>query len=309
MEIKSHFSIDSTQAKSTNPTLMKLINVISHYAGLKATDQLIRKLEYILKDFKEDDLKVWINSILEDPYKRELPALVEDLNNHETYFFRDLVQMKALEQHILPKLIQEKINRKEYQIKIWSAACSSGEETYTLAMILLQTFINFKLSVKLENGLILPPHGWQIEINGTDISRQVIRKAKEGIYESAENGLSSFRNFPDEYMQYFHQIKEYQDTIGGKKTIYHVNDILKTFVKFDVFNLMQAIPPSTQFDLVLCRNLLIYLHQDAQQQVEQVIRRSLKPGGILMLSAVDKLLDETGIEVHRERSCVYYEKR
>lgn len=288
--------------------ISRLVTQISNYSGLKESAMLERKLEYILKGLSENDLEQWVKSIEMDPYKQELPALVEDLNNHETYFFRDEAQMRILETKILPEMIQKKIMNKDRTVRIWSAACSSGEETYTLAMMLLKVFIDVKLSVKLKEGLILPPHGWQIEINGTDISRQVIRKAKEGIYESAGNGLSSFRNFPPAYMEYFTLSKEYEDTLGHQKKIYRVNDVIKSFVHFNVFNLMSPMPPATNYDLVLCRNLMIYLHDDALTKVERVIKSSLRPGGIFMLSAVDKLSNTMGIETHRDMGCVYYEK-
>ena len=79
-------------------------------------------------------------------------------------------------------------------------------------------------------------------------------------------------------------------------------------MKFDVFNLMSPMPPSANYDLVLCRNLMIYLHEDAQQKVERVLKSSLQPGGIFMLSAVDKVANPAGFEVHREMGSVYYEK-
>ncbi len=306
---QSLWEADSAIIKTNRPALSTLMQLINDYAGLKTTDQLVRKLEFVLKGLSDDELSTWVNAIIQDPYKTELPALIENLNNHETYFFRDLVQMAVLEKHIFPKLIQEKINQKDHTIKIWSAACSTGEEAYTLAMILLQTFIDFKLSVKLDGGLILPPHGWHIDINGTDISRQVIRKAQEGLYEESNNGLSSFRSFPDKYRQYFNQVEQTHDALGGIKTRHQVNPILKTFVKFKTFNLMHAIPPVNQCDLVLCRNLMIYLNPSAQNKAEQILKRSLRFGGFLMLSAVDKLNNEIGMTTHREKSCVYYEKR
>lgn len=289
-------------------SINKLLELISNYSGLKETDPLKRKLEFILKGLSGDMLEQWIQSIQLDPHKTELSALVEDLNNHETYFFRDQAQMQAVESKLMPALIQDKINKKDHTIKIWSAACSSGEETYTLAMQLLQTFINFKLSVELKEGFILPPHGWKIEILGTDISRQVIRKAREGIYEASDNGLSSFRNFPEKYMRFFNLKNEYQDSLGNNKRVYQVNDVVKSFVKFDMFNLMNPHPPSNDFDLVLCRNLMIYLHEDAQRRVQTMLKRALKPKGIFMLSAVDKLLEPASVEIHRDMSCVYYEK-
>jgi chemotaxis protein methyltransferase CheR len=292
----------------TDPAIGKLLGLISGYSGLKETDPLTRKIQFILKGLSGPQLEMWVQSMQMDIHKTELAALVEDVNNHETYFFRDQAQMKALEDKILPALIQKKINKRDHTIKIWSAACSSGEETYTLAMLLLQTFINFKLSVELKEGFILPPHGWKIEVNGTDISRQVIRKAKEGLYERSDNGLSSFRNFPEQYMRFFKLNKEYQDSLGNNKRVYQVNDVVKSFVKFDLFNLMSPLPPSNDFDLVLCRNLMIYLHEEAQRRVQTVIKRSLNPGGIFMLSAVDKLLEPVNVETHRDLSCVYYEK-
>lgn len=287
---------------------VKLLDLIGHYSGLKETDPLRRKLEFILKGLPAEQMEKWIQSIQLDPHKTELSALVEDLNNHETYFFRDQAQMKAIETKLLPKLIQDKINKKDHTIRIWSAACSSGEETYTLAMQLLQTFINFKLSVELKEGFILPPHGWKIEVLGTDISRQVIRKAKEGIYEASDNGLSSFRNFPEAYMRFFTLKKEYQDSLGNNKRVYQVSDVVKSFVRFDLFNLMNIHPPSNDFDLVLCRNLMIYLHEDAQKRVQTMLKRALRQKGIFMMSAVDKLLENTAVETHRDMSCVYYEK-
>lgn len=293
---------------TTDPSIAKLLGLISNYSGLKETDPLTRKIQYILKGLTGPQLDQWVQSMQMDIHKTELTALVEDLNNHETYFFRDAAQMKALSDKILPALIQKKINKKDHTIKIWSAACSSGEETYTLAMMLLQTFINFKLSVELKEGFILPPHGWRIEVLGTDISRQVIRKAKEGQYERSDNGLSSFRNFPEPYMRFFKMTKEYQDSLGNNKRVYQVNDVVKAFVKFDLFNLMSPLPPSNDFDLVLCRNLMIYLSEDAQRKAQTVIKRSLNPGGIFMLSAVDKLLEPTNVETYRDLSCVYYEK-
>lgn len=292
-----------------SPSLAKLEQMISQFAGLKSSEVLTRKLGYILKGLPEQELSNWVASIDKDPYKTELPALVEDLNNHETYFFRDAAQMRMLKERIFPELIERKLAEKDYSITIWSAACSSGEEVYTLAMLLLQAFIDKNLSLKLKEGLILPPTGWKIQILGTDISRQVIRKATEGIYESADRGLSSFRNFPEEYMEFFTLTKEYQDSIGNTKKVYKVNDVIKTFVKFDIFNLMSPVPPVRNCDLVLCRNVMIYLHESAQKHVEMVVRSALRPGGVFMFSAVDHLSNTLGVNVRNDLGCVYYEKK
>ena len=292
-----------------SPALARLITLISTFAGLKPSDLLTRKLSFILKGISEHELSQWVTSIANDPFKTELPALVEDLNNHETYFFRDVGQMKLLEEKILPELIDKKIAERDFTISIWSAACSSGEEAYTLGMALLQTFINKNLSLKLRNGLILPPTGWKININGSDISRQVVRKAIEGIYETSDSGLSSFRNFPPEFMDYLTLINEHKDLLGKIKRTYQVNDVVKSLTKFEVFNLMSPIPPVKKCDLILCRNVMIYLHEKGQIHVQMVLRSALRPGGIIMMSAVDAMHDQVGLNVHNNSGCVYYEKK
>ena len=292
-----------------SPALARLIDLISSYAGLKPSDLLTRKLSFILKGISEHELNQWVTSIANDPFKTELPALVEDLNNHETYFFRDVGQMNLLKDKIIPEMIEQKIKDRDFTINVWSAACSSGEEVYTLGMMLLSVFIEKNLSLKLRNGVILPPTGWQITINGTDISRQVIRKATEGIYETSDTGLSSFRNFPPEYMDYLTLVNEYQDLLGKTKKTYQVNDVVKSLTKFEIFNLMSPIPPVKQCDLILCRNVMIYLHEDAQRHVQMVLRSALKSGGKIILSAVDNMFDQVGMIQHNNLGCVYYEKK
>lgn len=292
-----------------SPALARLIDLISTFAGLKPSDLLTRKLSFILKGISEHELSQWVTSIANDPFKTELPALVEDLNNHETYFFREASQMNLLAEKLLPELIDRKIKERDFTINIWSAACSSGEEVYTLGMTVLQTFIKKNLSLKLRNGIILPPTGWQIKINGSDISRQVIRKSIEGIYETSDTGLSSFRNFPPEFMDYLTLINEYKDLLGKTKRIYQVNDVVKSLTKFEVFNLINPIPPVRNCDLILCRNVMIYLHENAQRHVQMVLRSALRPGGVIMMSAVDTMYDQVGMNVHNNLGCVYYEKK
>ena len=292
----------------TNPSILKLIDILSSVSGFNKSDQLVRKLEYILKGLSGDALAQWVDSLLLDPNKTELMALIEDLTNHETYFFRDNAQMQMLEKKMFPELVQNKINSGDRSIKIWSAASSSGEEAYTLAILLLQTFVDFKLSIELRDGYVLPPSGWKVEILGTDVSRQVVRKAKEGIFEASDNGLSSFRNFPEKYLRFFELNKEYQDTLGNKNRVYKVNDMVKSIVSFDIFNLIERHPPSVDCDLILCRNLMIYLHSNAQRKVQGMLKDTLKPGGKLLLSAVDKMHENHGVTAQREMNCVYYEK-
>ena len=294
---------------SNSPALKRLIDLISHYAGLKPSELLTRKLSFILKGLGENELNEWVTSIANDPFKTELPALVEDLNNHETYFFRDAAPMKLLKDKILPELIDSKLRARDFNLTIWSAACSSGEEVYTLGMMILSIFIEKNLSLKLRNGVILPPTGWKIIINGTDISRQVIRKASEGIYENSDSGLSSFRNFPDEYLDYFSLINEREDLLGKTKRTYQINDVVKSLTSFEIFNLMSPIPPIKQCDLILCRNVMIYLHEDAQRHAQMVLRSALASGGLLLLSAVDNMFDQMGMIQHYNLGCVYYEQR
>lgn len=211
----------------------------------------------------------------------ERQALVETLTVHETYFFREPRQLRAIEQEVLPDLIS--LRAQEQRLRIWSAGCSSGEEPYTLAMLLQQ-----RHALKL----------WDLHIVGTDISHKVLRKARDGCYPAnsfrAEELIDRSRFF----------------TARGERKC--VNDSVKRLVTFRQENLIEAAQrdqPEQVFDLILCRNVFIYFDRSVQQRLAALFWRSLRPGGYLLLGHAESLLgSSTDFNVVTLRDDLVYQR-
>ncbi len=193
----------------------------------------------------------------------ELEAAVESLTTHETYFFREPRQLEAFSEDVLPVLQQR--NAAVQRLRIWSAGCSTGEEAYTISMLLQQ-------SRRFE--------GWDVEVRGTDISRRVLATAQR-----AEYGPSSLRAAPPE------QVSRFFVSIGGNKV--RVTDEVRAWTSFRQLNLMdeeacQAIP---RMDAIFCRNVMIYFDLPARRRVLQVFHDRLVPGGYLLLGHSENLFN------------------
>jgi chemotaxis protein methyltransferase CheR len=184
----------------------------------------------------------------------EFKFFVENLTINETYFFR---HFKALEENILPNLVKKKTNK---NIRIWSAGCSSGEEVYTIAMVL--------------NELIPRIKDWSISIKGTDIDSSVINIAKRGNYKKW-----SMRQISDYYK------KKYFDIIDQS---FQVNYTLKSYVDFSIHNLLSYDYPSnysgtTGLDIILCRNVTIYFGLEDTAKIVTHFYKCLNFGGYLIV--------------------------
>jgi chemotaxis protein methyltransferase CheR len=194
----------------------------------------------------------------------ELGVLIEQLTNHETYFFRERYQLDAFRDEVLPRLASrlEAIR----SINVWSAGCSSGEETYTLAMLLAE-----------EPSL----RGWRMRVFGTDISRKVLMTARRGVY-----GERSFRVIEDKERRRF-----FERTDAG----WCVNEEVRSLTAFGHFNLLNRdkITLLGTCDVIFCRNVLIYLSAEARAHVVETFYRRLRPGGYLLLGHSESLLNVT----------------
>lgn len=207
----------------------------------------------------------------------ELENAVDVLTTNETYFFREAYQLEVLEQAILPELKVR--NERAKRLTIWSAGCSTGEEAYSIAMILLASG-HFA--------------GWDLRVFGSDISRRVIQHARRGIY-----GESSFRAMQPRYARFF------RDTPRGKQ----IANEVKAICHFGQLNLLDrersALIGST--DVILCRNVLIYFDDRSRERVVKTFHDRLAPGGYLLLGHSESLLHRaTQFEiVHMNRDIVY----
>lgn len=208
----------------------------------------------------------------------QLETLVIDaLTTNETLWFRDKKPFDALTGKILPFLQEQK---KSKELNIWSAACSSGQEAYSIAMILHECDLF---------------SGWKINIWATDISRQVLERAKNAVYSQMEIS----RGLPVQYLlKYF--IEKDDDT-------WTLKDVIKNSVNFEHYNLQTGALPAVKFDLVFCRNVLIYFDRDSKSKILENILKSLLPHGLLLVGG-----SESTLGIHNQfypmrfESAIYY---
>ena len=194
----------------------------------------------------------------------ELKFLMDEITTNETYFFRNVPQLAALENKLLPELVETKNKMGFRKLRIWSAASSSGEEAYTMAMILLE-----KRSTLLKD--------WIIEIVGTDINETVITQAKEGVYNAY-----SVRNIPDVYK------RKYIREENGK---FILSPDVKKFVTFNKLNLYEDSKMifMKSFDFIFCANVLIYFDTASKSKVVQHFYNNLQPYGYFFVGQSESL--------------------
>jgi chemotaxis protein methyltransferase CheR len=196
--------------------------------------------------------------------ERELATAIDILTTNETYFFREEFQLQAFTREVIPELVKLKAEKGEKSLRIWSAGCSSGEEPYTLAMLLL------------EHPLLC---GWSIDIIGTDISQRVLKIAREGLYEQ-----NSFRAMDDKYLnRHFvpHEQKwQISSQIKNMVSISHLN-----FFDTDQVALLG------EMDAVFCRNVIIYFDIEAKKRVIRSLYDHLRPAGYLLLGHSESLMN------------------
>lgn len=194
----------------------------------------------------------------------ELTEVVNELTTNETYFFREDFQLKTLTREILPEIVARKEKTGDRKLRIWSAGCSSGEEPYTLAMLLLDMPLL---------------DGWQIDIIGTDISQRVLQVARKGIY-----GASSFRSTDDAY------VRRFFTEVDGK---HRIADRVKKLVTISHLNLFDSsrVALLGKMDIVLCRNVIIYFDLAAKKRVIDSFYKRLSPEGFLLLGHSESLMN------------------
>lgn len=260
--------------------LNQLAKIVYDYCGLNYLNNLSSLKMKICKHLQELNIQsVWgyIRFLEENPSEWEY--FIELLTVNETYFYREDKQLYVFQNKILQELISS--NR---PVKIWSAGCSTGEEPYSLAMLTVDSNIE-------EN---------KIQIIGTDINQRVLRVAKSGIY--SKNSLS-FRRIPPHWLQtYFHETS----------TDYEVKDHIKNMVSFHYLNLLDEVAngKNEEFDVIFCRNVLIYFDQETIKKVVTAFYHALKKGGYLFLGHAETISQlDIGFETINTNGTFYYIKR
>lgn len=196
--------------------------------------------------------------------EQELTELINLVTTNETYFFREEFQLKAFTEDILPEIRERKQRLGQKRIRIWSAGCSTGEEPYTLAMLLL------------EDGRWLD---WQVEIIGTDICQRVLQAARQGTY-----GESAFRSTESYFRNRYFQKEGIR---------FRINDEVRKWVTISHLNLLDASRVSLlgQLDVIFCRNVIIYFDLVAKRKVIDSFYQRLTPEGFLLLGHSESLMN------------------
>jgi chemotaxis protein methyltransferase CheR len=205
-------------------------------------------------------------------------AVAEAMTINETSFFRDGKPFDVLRDTILPKLVEK--NAAERSLRIWSAASSTGQEAYSIAMLICEHF------AELAN--------WDVKIVGTDISRQVIEYAQRGRYRRMEVN----RGLPAR------MLVKYLVRDGDE---WEVTPNLRAMCSFQYANLCAPLPKLPVFDLVMLRNVLLYFPQQDRSCVFSDVYRQMRPGGYLMLGAAEQAEDLTNLfTAEFAQDCYFY---
>ncbi len=192
--------------------------------------------------------------------------VVEAMTTNETFFFRDKVPFDHLRDTIMPEVLRARAARKS--IRIWCAAGSTGQEPYSIAMCLK------------EMGAVLA--GWRIEILATDLSQEVLEKSKSGIYSQFEVQ----RGLPIQLLvKYFKQIGE----------LWQINPELRAMVQHRQLNLLHDFSQLGVFDIIFCRNVLIYFDQDTKVRIFSRLAKAIEPDGFLVLGAAETVVGLTDV--------------
>jgi chemotaxis protein methyltransferase CheR len=190
--------------------------------------------------------------------------VVEALLNNETYFFRDRAPFDMLQRHVLPELVQRR--EKTKRLRIWSAGCSTGQEVYSLSMLFAEEPEKWR--------------GWTVDILGTDVSNECIDRARAGMYSQFEvqRGLAIGQ-----------MIKWFEESPEGWRAV----EPLRKHVRLQVHNLLELPPHPGEFDIVLCRNVLLYLSLEKKKIAFERIAGAMAEDGWLMLGAGETVIGQT----------------
>jgi chemotaxis methyl-accepting protein methylase len=249
-----------------------VLDVVQRHFGIRgseyAASRLDEALRSVLSGSDYSGLDELLASVTDTATPRWLYGVVEYLTVGETYFLRDPAQITALRATILPDVIARRTG--ERRLRLWSAGCSTGEEVYTLAILLREREIG---------------PDWDIALLGTDVNQHSLRIAREGRYPAW-----SFRSTPMAVRE------RYFEAVGDE---WRVREPLRRMVRFGWLNLGSEtlMPPVMDADLIVCRNVTIYFDDAATQRLYRALLGALAPGGWLMLGPSDPLpADTQGLE-------------
>lgn len=246
------------------PELELLLRYIAQERGIDCrkykSNFLVRRLASRMRAHHVSDYQSYLYILKKHP--EELDALLDNLTINLTYFFRDQSVFEALRDQVLVPLIHQRDHPGRRQLRLWSAGCATGEEPYSLAILLHQL-----LGTNL-------PH-WDISVLATDLDEKALQKARAGVYDAF-----SFREVP---------VQELSPFFIPQNGRYHLVPEVKSLVTFQRHDLLGDAYPSGM-DVILCRNVLIYFTREQHDYIFSMFHRALRDGGVLVTGKTEIML-------------------
>jgi chemotaxis protein methyltransferase CheR len=216
------------------------------------------RLAPIAKENGFADVKGLVDKIKATNNRSLVQQVIEAMTTNETSFYRDISPFDALKAVIVPELILKR--QSERKLIVWSNACSSGQEVYSIAMLLRENFPELQ--------------GWDVKLIASDLSTQILEKARSGIFNQTEIN----RGLPPNLMQkYF--LKQGVN--------FQIKDEIRKMVEFRVINLIESYPPMPKVDIVFLRNVLIYFDPQTKASILNKVRTVMRPDGYLFLGGAE----------------------
>ncbi len=277
--------LDAAAVTMTQEEFFLMRDLIGEYCGILLNDSLKffveRRLQPRLLAHGLTSFRDYYRLIKYRPDQQgEFDEIVERITTNETYFFREAYQLKAFTDEVLPLLLEGR-DRKDH-VRIWSAGCASGEEPYSLAILVRESVI---------------AHGYTFDVFGNDISKKVLRLARAGLYRE-----NSFRQ-TDPYLRdrYFRR----------ERDSWRLIEDIRNSVTFGHMNLMDETSMAliAHVDVVFCRNVLIYFDAASRARLIDAFYRKLRPGGFLLLGHSESLINaSTKFELCSLKNDIVYRK-
>ena len=220
------------------------------------------RLTPVARDKGLGSLSELVDELQSRPFGTLHGLVIEAMTTNETSFFRDRRPFEMLKDELIPELYKRRASEK--RLRIWCAACSSGQEPYTIAMVIQQHFPTLA--------------SWTVDILGTDLSAQMVRRSKEGIYSQ----LEVMRGLPA------HLLVKNFNKVGAQ---WQVKQELRNKIMFKQLNLAVDWPLCERWDIIFLRNVLIYFDLDTKRSILARVRRQLKPDGYLLLGGAETTLN------------------
>jgi chemotaxis protein methyltransferase CheR len=241
-------------------------------------DYLIQsRLQPVARKFEYESVETLIEDLLGQPVgERHWESFVA-LTTNETQFFRDRHFFDGMRDFVLPKLIDAR--RDEKTLNIWSAAASTGQEAYSVGLLIRDAFPELAR--------------WKINILATDISPLNIARAQAGVYSQAETDRGLDPHYRNHYFT------------GHGDGRYEIAQSLRSMVSYNTMNLIEVWPRLPRFDLILLRNVMIYFGQDTKDRLLDKVYANLAPDGYLVLGASESIYANPrfGLQQHEKFSC------